>query len=94
MAEEIARYHHERFDGTGYPDRLAGDAIPLAARILAVADVYDALRSQRVYKPALPHAEAVRVMVEEDVGHFDPSLVAVFQRCLPAFERIAQQYTD
>ena len=56
--------------------------------------MYDALRSQRVYKPALPHAEAVRVMVEEDVGHFDPSLVTVFQRCLPAFERIARQYTD
>jgi len=93
MAHEIARHHHERFDGKGYPDRLVGDAIPLAARILALADVYDALRSQRVYKPALPHDEAVRVMVEES-GHFDPALLAVFRRCAPHFDRLFQELTD
>ena len=56
MAIDIARHHHERFDGKGYPDRLTGTEIPLAARIVAIADVYDALRSRRVYKPALSHA--------------------------------------
>jgi putative two-component system response regulator len=62
MDEEIARHHHERFDGNGYPDKLMGEAIPLAARILAVADVYDALRSKRAYKPALSHTEAMRII--------------------------------
>jgi putative two-component system response regulator len=90
MAMEVARHHHERFDGNGYPDRLAADAIPLAARILAVADVYDALRCRRVYKPALSHADAVRVMVE-DVGHFDPALLAVFQRCALRFDRLFKE---
>jgi putative two-component system response regulator len=94
MAGEIARHHHERFDGKGYPDQLVGDAIPLAARILALADVYDALRSKRVYKPALSHAEAVRVMVEEDVGHFDPALLAVFQQCALRFERLFEELGD
>jgi response regulator RpfG family c-di-GMP phosphodiesterase len=94
MAEEIARHHHERFDGKGYPDGLVGDAIPLAARILAFADVYDALRSKRVYKAALSHAEAMRVMVEEDVGHFDPALLAVFRQCALHFERLFEELAD
>jgi putative two-component system response regulator len=93
MAVEIARHHHERFDGTGYPDRLAGEAIPLAARIVAVADVYDALRCRRVYKPALPHGEAMRVILE-DSGHFDPALLVAFQRCSPQFERLFQELAD
>jgi putative two-component system response regulator len=94
MAIEIARHHHERFDGNGYPDRLAGEEIPLSARIVAIVDVYDALRSKRIYKPALPHADAVRIMVQEDTGHFDPFLLAAFQRCCEDFERIFQQLTD
>ena len=94
MAVDIARHHHERFDGNGYPDRLAGEEIPLSARIVAIADVYDALRSKRIYKPALPHADAVRIMVQEDAGHFDPFLLAAFQRCCEDFERIFQQLTD
>ena len=61
MAIDIARHHHERYDGSGYPDRLAGEAIPLAARLVAVADVYDALRCRRLYKPALPHPAAVQI---------------------------------
>jgi putative two-component system response regulator len=93
MAVEIARHHHERFDGTGYPDRLAGEAIPLSARIVAVADVYDALRSKRVYKPALPHGEAVR-MILEDTGHFDPALLVAFQRCSAQLERLFEEYAD
>jgi response regulator RpfG family c-di-GMP phosphodiesterase len=94
MAVDIARHHHERYDGTGYPDRLAGDAIPLAARFVAVADVYDALRSRRVYKPPLPHHTAVLTMTEGSPGHFDPKLLAVFHRCLPRFEQIFREAGD
>jgi cyclic di-GMP phosphodiesterase len=93
MAFEIARHHHERFDGNGYPDRLAGDAIPLAARIVALADVYDALRSRRVYKPAFSHNEAIRCILE-DTGHFDPALLAAFQGCCEDFDQIFQQMND
>src|SRR5262249_5295595 len=64
MAIDITRHHHECYDGTGYPDHLAGSAIPLAARIVCICDVYDALRTRRSYKPALGHAAAVRVMTE------------------------------
>jgi response regulator RpfG family c-di-GMP phosphodiesterase len=94
MAVEITRHHHERWDGEGYPDRLAGDAIPLSARIVALADVYDALRSRRVYKPALPHTAALRLMTEEFVGVFDPSLFPVFLRCAGEFERIYRELGD
>jgi response regulator RpfG family c-di-GMP phosphodiesterase/serine/threonine protein kinase len=87
MARDITRHHHERFDGTGYPDSLAGDAIPLAARIVALADVYDALRSRRVYKPALTHAAARRIILQESPGHFDPALLHVFQKCEKQFEK-------
>jgi putative two-component system response regulator len=93
MAVEVACHHHERFDGNGYPDRRAGEDIPLSARIVAIADVYDALRSRRIYKPALPHEEAVRIMLE-DSGHFDPALLTAFQRCSRDFERIYQQFMD
>ncbi len=94
MAVDIARHHHERWDGTGYPDKLAGTDIPLAARFVAVADVYDALRSRRVYKPALPHHTAVLTMTEGSPGHFDPVLMNVFQRCLSRFEQIFREAGD
>ncbi len=74
----IPRFHHERYDGTGYCAGLAGEEIPLAARIFAVADVYDALRSQRPYKPAMPHAEAYRLVVQGAGSHFDPAIAAAF----------------
>ena len=77
-AEEIARHHHEKWNGTGYPDRLSGEAIPLAARVVAVADVYDALRSPRVYKRGFTHDEAVEVILTGSPGHFDPGLLAAF----------------
>jgi len=93
MATEVARHHHERFDGKGYPDRLAGEEIPLSARIVAIADVYDALRSRRIYKPAMAHADTVQVMVD-DAGHFDPFLVAAFQRCAREFEEIFQRLRE
>jgi len=91
MAIDIARHHHERHDGTGYPDRLAGRDIPLPARLVSVADVYDSLRSGRTYRVALSHACAVQVIVEESAGQFDPTLLQVFQRCAPRLERIFRE---
>ena len=88
MASSIVRHHHERFDGKGYPDQLAGNNIPPAARIVAVADVYDALRRLRVHKPPLPHAEAVRILLERSPGQFDPTLLRAFAACEAEFERI------
>ncbi|MGE9290387.1 MAG: HD domain-containing phosphohydrolase [Puniceicoccales bacterium] len=78
MAIEIARSHHERWDGSGYPDGLAGKAIPLSARIMGLADVYDALRSLRPYKPPFSHEKALRIIQEESGTHFDPRIVQAF----------------
>lgn len=80
MAADVALYHHERFDGRGYPQGLAGDAIPLSARIVAVADVFDALTSDRCYRRALPEEEAIGMIREGAGGHFDPEIVAAFLR--------------
>ncbi|MBB3112210.1 putative nucleotidyltransferase with HDIG domain [Paenibacillus phyllosphaerae] len=76
----IIRSHHEKWDGTGYPDRLAGERIPLLARIAAVADVYDALTSSRSYRKAMSHDEAMRIIVEGSGTHFDPMCVEAWQR--------------
>ena len=84
----IIRNHHERWDGSGYPDGLKGEAIPLGARIISVADVYDALRTMRPYKPALPHAEAVTILRREaDSGFWDPRVVETFLEVLPSLTR-------
>jgi putative two-component system response regulator len=77
-ARDIALTHHERFDGGGYPRGIAGVQIPLAGRIVAVADVYDAIRSKRVYKPSQPHAQACETIVENRGKHFDPKLIDAF----------------
>ena len=88
MGVEVARSHHERWDGAGYPDGLAGEAIPLVARIVALADFYDAMVSDRVYRPALDHA-ATRAMIEAGSGsHFDPAVVAAFCEVAGEFQRI------
>jgi response regulator RpfG family c-di-GMP phosphodiesterase len=79
LASAIVRHHHERYDGTGYPDRLAGDGIPAAARLVAVADVYDALRRQRSHKAALDHAAAAHILLKESPGQFDPAVLQAFQ---------------
>ena len=81
MGMEIAYNHHERWDGSGYPRGLAGTQIPLAARIVALADAYDTITSRRPYKPASDHEEAVRRIVRDRGAHFDPVLVDVFLRC-------------
>ena len=80
FAADIASYHHERWDGTGYPHGIAGEDIPLAARIMAIADVFDALISKRCYKEAIPREEAYKIIEEESGTHFDPKLVEVFLR--------------
>lgn len=75
---ERARWHHERWDGTGYPDGLKGEAIPLAARIVAVVDVLDALLSRRAYKEPWPWDRAVAYIQQQQGRHFDPAVVATF----------------
>jgi response regulator RpfG family c-di-GMP phosphodiesterase len=94
MAIDIIRHHHERYDGQGYPDGLSGDAIPLAARIVAIGDVYDALRSRRAYKPALSHGAALQVMIETAGKQFDPVLMKAFQQAAPQFETIFRDNPD
>ncbi len=88
MAAQIARYHHERFDGSGYPSGLKGLEIPLAARIVALADVYDALTSRRVYKPAIDADSAKEHIIEQAGRHFDPAIVEVFESCYDEFLKV------
>jgi PAS domain S-box-containing protein len=88
IGKEVAFYHHERWDGTGYPAGRKGEQIPLSARIVALADVYDALTSKRSYKEELPHEEAVKIIVSERGTHFDPDVVDVFEQNLDTFRRI------
>jgi response regulator RpfG family c-di-GMP phosphodiesterase len=88
MARDIAATHHERFDGTGYPMGLAGDDIPLCGRIVALADVYDALTSKRIYKGAYSHTMACRMIAAEAGSHFDPRIVTCFQDCQSQFKII------
>ena len=93
-ARQIAHAHHERWDGTGYPQRLAGDAIPLAGRLMAIADVYDALISHRVYKPAFSHDAAIAVMREERGRHFDPDILDAMLTIAARFDEIARRFSD
>ncbi|WP_195763962.1 response regulator [Pseudoduganella rivuli] len=93
-AREIAHSHQEKWDGSGYPDKLAGEAIPLSARLMAVADVYDALISKRVYKPPFSHADAVAVMKEGRGKHFDPDILDAFLEIEAEFAQIAADYAD
>jgi len=94
LAKEIAHWHHERWDGSGYPDGRAGDDIPLSARLMAVADVFDAIISQRVYKPAMSFAEAREVIATGRGTHFDPDLTDAFLADYGAFTDIAVRHRD
>jgi response regulator RpfG family c-di-GMP phosphodiesterase len=94
MAREIAYCHHERWDGQGYPQGLAGEDIPLSARIVAVADVYDALTSRRVYKQAYSHEHCVRVIREEAGRQFYPQVVEAFLKVADEFREIGERYRD
>ena len=93
-AKEIALSHQEKWDGSGYPQGLKGEAIPLSARLMAVADVYDALISRRVYKAPMPHAEAVAVMRRGRGSHFDPDVLDAFLAVEPAIRAIAEVHAD
>jgi response regulator RpfG family c-di-GMP phosphodiesterase len=94
MAIDIVRHHHERFNGTGYPDGLSGEAIPLAARIVTVADVYDALRCKLVYKPGLSHPAARRLLLDLEKGQFDPALLVAFRNCETSVQQTFDQIQD
>ena len=90
-AANIAWAHHERWDGGGYPRGLKGDEIPIEARIVALADVYDALTSKRIYKPSLPHDQAQKIIIAGSGSHFDPKVVTVFLAVEKEFETIAAE---
>ncbi|WP_295441046.1 HD domain-containing phosphohydrolase [uncultured Thiodictyon sp.] len=93
-AREIVYSHHEQWDGSGYPLGLCGEAIPLAGRLMALADVYDALISRRVYKPPMAHDQAVSIIAAKRGTHFDPALVDAFLTIQGRFAEIAQRYSD
>jgi putative two-component system response regulator len=94
MARDIAYHHHEKWDGSGYPDGLVGEAIPLPARILALADVYDALSSKRPYKEAFPHEKCKAIVLAGRGSHFDPDVVNAFLDQEDAFLVIREEYVD
>lgn len=94
VAKEIAGGHHEKWDGSGYPEGLSGESIPLSARLMAVADVYDALISKRVYKEAFPREEAERIILEGSGRHFDPEVVRAFVALKDDFWEVAQALKD
>jgi len=94
LAKEIAYSHQEKWDGSGYPEGSAGDAIPISARLMAIADVYDALISRRIYKPGMSHEQAMAIIVEGRGTHFDPDIVDAFQAVQEECRAIAQHYAD
>jgi len=93
-AKEIAYAHHEKWDGSGYPEGLSGENISISARLMAVSDVYDALISRRVYKPSFSHEKAVAIIKEGKGSHFDPDIVDAFLEHSEDFYAIAQKYAD
>jgi putative two-component system response regulator len=94
IAKEIVLSHHEKWDGSGYPEGLAGERIPISARLMAVADVYDALISQRVYKDGMPHEKAMGIVIDGKGSHFDPDIVEAFVEIQKDFSEIARQFSD
>ena len=94
MAQEIAHYHHEKWDGSGYPDGLSGAQIPVSARIMALADVFDALISRRVYKEPMPFDEVYKIIIDGRGKHFDPDITDIFILNFQAFVNIALHFSD
>ena len=94
LAENVAHYHHERFDGSGYPDGLKGEEIPIEARIMAIADVYDALVSKRCYKESMSFEEADRIIMDGMGTHFDPQLKEYYVNARPRLEEYYSKVGD
>ncbi|MDI9371051.1 MAG: response regulator [Synergistaceae bacterium] len=94
FAIELIASHHEKWDGSGYPNGLSGKEIPLSGRIVALADVYDAISSQRVYKPAFPRDECRRIILEGSGSHFDPALVGIFDRIEDELWSVVERLRD
>ena len=94
FAKEIAYFHHEKWDGSGYPAGIREEQIPVSARLMALADVYDALISWRIYKPAMPHSKAVEIICEGRGKHFDPDVVDAFLETQQEFLTTAEKYSD
>ncbi|MBW2184915.1 MAG: two-component system response regulator [Deltaproteobacteria bacterium] len=94
IAKEVAYSHHEKWDGSGYPDGLVGEDIPLAGRLMALADVYDALTTKRVYKPAFSHEKAMAIITPDRGSHFDPDIVDAFIILEKKFSDIAKEFSD
>lgn len=94
ILKEMVYHHHERWDGSGYPEALSGDAIPCAARLAMVIDVYDALLSRRIYKPTLTHKQAVDVVLSGKGSQFDPDVITAFSEVQDEFYRIANTYGE
>ena len=94
LAREIAWTHHEKWDGKGYPQGLSGNAIPVPGRLMAVVDVYDALLSKRVYKPAIPHEAALSMIREGSGTHFDPDVVDGFLEIAGTLPEISRRFGD
>jgi putative two-component system response regulator len=94
VGRNICAYHHEKFNGKGYPEGLKGDEIPMEARIFALCDAYDAIRSKRPYKNELSHEEAVKRIKAESGEHFDPNIVDAFLKCERKFLEISETYKD
>ena len=87
IAHDICRWHHERYDGKGYPDGLRGDEIPISAQVVALADVYDALTSERVYKKAYTHEEAIQMILNGECGAFNPVLLQCLEEVQDRIKR-------
>lgn len=94
IAKDITACHHEKWNGSGYPEGLIGESIPLSARLVAIADVYDALISKRVYKEPMSHSEAVKIIIKGEGTHFDPNLIEIFLQTMDEFHNIAIRYKD
>jgi putative two-component system response regulator len=94
MAMQIAHYHHEKWDGSGYPEGLKQKAIPIPARLMALADVFDALITRRVYKPPMPYEQAKEIIVAERGRHFDPDVVDAFLHSFDDFVTVAEKYRE
>ncbi len=92
IAINIAHYHHEKWNGTGYPEKISGEQIPMEARIMALADVFDALVSKRCYKDSFSYDKAFQIIEESLGSHFDPELGKIFIQCRPELQKLYESY--